>query len=201
VRKRPTGKLDWQNKDAWFALWHTHSQPKVIPSLADTGWRLRREAKTALGEWLQSFDWDCFATFTFMDDVRHPRLAMDRSLRFIRGLELKVQAVFLAAENHKLGGVHAHGLVKWQPNFKGKHPFYRGVWKAWYETYGQGRFVIPKNGAAVSVYVAKYLTKDDLDWDLYGSPVKLTEQMRRDSASGNTGNIARPSGTSDLAPW
>jgi len=88
--------------------------------------------------------------------------------------------MFLAAENHYLGGIHAHGLIKWQRNFLGKHPYYRDVWQKWFNKYGRGRFVRPR-GPAAAAYCAKYVTKRDLDWRILGDPLKLPKDGQDDT--------------------
>jgi len=133
----------------------------------------KRRAAAALGEWLSTFKWDCFATFTFSDPSPYPHVALDRAQRFIKKVKPKPQAMFLAAERHKLGGIHAHGLIRWQANLFYKEPYYKWVWKQWFKKYGQGRFVRPKSGTAAAYYVAKYLTKTDLDWRIWGDPERI----------------------------
>jgi len=134
---------------------------------------LRRDAATALGKWLSEFRWDCFATFTYSDPSPYPHVALDRAQNFVKKVYPKPLAMFLAAERHKLGGIHAHGLIRWQANLNYSEPYYKAVWAKWFHKYGSGRFVRPERTTAAAYYVAKYLTKSDLDWRIWGDPERI----------------------------
>lgn len=146
---------------------------------------LATEARDALGQWLQTFDWDCFATFTFKDlALGRPTLAVDRAERVLS--QHGMQAAFIAAEPHYLAGMHAHGLVKWKERYRVDREAHRDVAEVrpykrhvevkahWTRTYGWGSFTVPLSGAA-AVYVAKYVLKDRVsEWRISGRPVPTT---------------------------
>lgn len=135
---------------------------------------LRVAARDALGLWLQTFQWDSFATFTWADKaLDRPTLAIDRVARFLKGKEVPEWiAVFLAAERHYLGGAHVHGLLLYAPTWRKTH---LETWQSWRKRYGSfARIETPRSGLAVTTYCAKYLTKTfEPEWTILGTPVKV----------------------------
>lgn len=139
---------------------------------------LQERARWELGVWLKSFQWDSFATFTFRDaSSLRPMLALDRVQSWTesdkdRSGAVRIAACFLAAEHHMLGGCHAHGLLKLSSG-SSVGPFNRQMWQSFRHRYNSlCRFETPRGGAAVA-YVAKYVVKQDLDWRILGTPVKV----------------------------
>lgn len=72
---------------------------------------------------------------------------------------------FMAAEPHRLGNWHVHGLFR----LPGCADTAIDTVKADFKRLGWSRVESVRNYGAVSSYCSKYLTKDRMcDWDLYG---------------------------------
>lgn len=142
--------------------------------------QLQLAASNGLGEWLQTFDWDCFATFTYADQaLGRPLLAVDRASKFLRrDSPCPTASFFLAGEvaGWDSRHAHAHGLIKFTPNWgTGLH---RSVWECWRSKQKSfARFETPQGrGLAAALYCAKYLVKTtEPEWTISGTPVRLSE--------------------------
>jgi len=127
--------------------------------------------REAWSSWLGSMDFQAFYTQTFSEPCPYPRLAMDRGWRILRALAGRYGVgviAFLAAEEHRLGSYHVHGLVKTFPRDVLSLPgSLRFVWLLGFEQFGLCRFEDIKVVGGVSGYVAKYITKRLADYDFY----------------------------------
>lgn len=74
--------------------------------------------------------------------------------------------VFIAAETHRLGNWHVHGLVRLPHAAEWAFDYL----KSDFNRLGYNRLEPIRKIEAVSTYCAKYLTKDRLgDWEMYGN--------------------------------
>ena len=131
----------------------------------------RGHLRSAWVEFLGRFGWQIFATQTYADPVRHPRLAMDRLSRVLRAAAIRYRLplfAFLAAEEHKHGGYHAHGLVLARgADLRRVRGLLRFLWLLGFEMWGLCRYEDVKRIGGVSGYVSKYITKGPADYDFY----------------------------------
>lgn len=131
--------------------------------------KLRLAARDALADYLRTFPWDDFITVTFERPANYPRLAIKRTTRALHS----VARAFIAAEPHKLGNYHCHGLVYWGEDYRDEP----GRWDprkdrtlAAINALGFSRLSPIRQVGEVAGYCAKYLTKERRgDWTLYGN--------------------------------
>lgn len=126
-----------------------------------------------LGDWLHGFPWSCWATFTFDgrwgDTGPSPDRCMYHTRRWVEALPGPPVGYFLAVERGSFGRVHSHGLLSLP---RGMEPTRKSLWHSWKNRFGRCR-VLPYNpdlGAAY--YVAKYVTKEPLHWDIGSLTIK-----------------------------
>ncbi len=122
----------------------------------------------AYAEYLQSQRWDAVVTVTFKNHQRYARKALELSVREIRPFN----KLFLAAEEHLLGGYHCHGLIEWNDRdtalFDGK--FVRTSKHLDLNRLGFNRVDHIRNAKAVSAYCTKHVVKSMTDYEFFGRP-------------------------------
>lgn len=128
-------------------------------------------ARDALAGMLKEYVWDSFFTSTFAHRVAHPRQAMALVSRALGiSLDSPCHRAFLAAEPHRFGGYHVHGLAMWEdyllPDGSLSHRI--DYAKANLGRLGWSRCQAIRDIGGTSGYCSKYLTKELSDWDLYG---------------------------------
>lgn len=77
-----------------------------------------------------------------------------------RRLDGRVEAAVVAVEAHKSGWPHAHPLLRLAGGLQ--HGDLAAIGQVWYERRGYAKLEPPKSVADVTVYAAKYLSKDVL---------------------------------------
>jgi len=112
-------------------------------------------------DWLNQHEWDYFCTFTakYHLTLASARRAMDIALdRVCRGE--KAMAFWCAEEFNQRSGYHLHALIR--SDYRAKE-----IWQWWFDRYGRARILLfdPKLGG--SHYVAKYVCKKVVDYDIY----------------------------------
>lgn len=126
------------------------------------------ETKTALAEYLSTLHWDAFFTSTFKQHQRYSATAIDRVVNTLREPRLRPTKMFIAAEQHMLGGWHCHGLLEF-PESRHSSEI---VSLNRLSLSGLGYNMISNVGNldACSAYLSKYLVKDDWhgDWRMIG---------------------------------
>jgi len=110
-------------------------------------------------EWLDQIDWDYFGTFT----TRYP-LTLRSARRVMERLGKQVNSpgsrMFWVAEDFEVReGYHTHALLKtwWSPNM---------IWKWWFLRYGRAVVRLYEPGIGGTGYIAKYVMKAIIDYDL-----------------------------------
>ncbi len=125
--------------------------------------------RAALAVYLSSLHWNAFFTATFASHQRYSGTAMSRVVRALcQGVRMHPTKMFVAAEQHRLGGWHCHGLLEF-PIFHEPHPF-NGFTRNALTRLGYTVVGSVGNLDACSTYLSKYLTKDDFhgDWIMTG---------------------------------
>ena len=128
-----------------------------------------RVLQHSLGDWLTEFEWDCWCTWTFDERFGPTGPSPDRCLyhtrRWVEHLPGPACGYFLAVERGTGGRVHSHGLLRLPDP---PTPSRKSLWAAWLDRYGRCRVLPydPDRGAAY--YIAKYITKEPLGWDVGG---------------------------------
>jgi len=135
------------------------------PRVAVSVERLQAE----LGEWLSEFEWSCWCTWTFDERFGPSGPSPDRCLvhtrRFLEQLPGPDVGYFIAVERGTGGRVHSHGLLRFKDEWA---PSRKAVWHGWKTRYGRNR-ILPYDGdLGAAFYVAKYITKEPLGWDIRG---------------------------------
>lgn len=135
------------------------------------GQRTSALLRIALGEWLQGFPWDCWCTWTF--DARFgvdgpsPGRCLYHTRRWIEHLPGPPCAYFIAVERGFGGRVHSHGLLRLPDP---PTPRRKDLWRSWFERYGRNRVLPYDRERGAAYYIAKYITKEPLGWDVGGLP-------------------------------
>jgi len=128
--------------------------------------RLRSE----LGDWLTGFEWDCWCTWTFDarfgDTGPSPDRCLYHTRRWIEHLPGPRTGYFIAVERGTGGRVHSHGLIR-LPD--GCTPKRNSLWRSWKQRYGRCSVLHYNRDRGAAYYVAKYITKEPLGWDLGGT--------------------------------
>ena len=126
------------------------------------------ETKNGLAEYLQTLHWDAFFTSTFAQHQRYSATAIDRVISTLSEPRLKPTKMFVAAEQHRLGGWHCHGLLEF-PETKHKADMV-GFQRNNLRELGFNCVSSVGNLDACSVYLSKYLIKDEDhgDWRMTG---------------------------------
>lgn len=137
-----------------------------MSGLDDSAEILRQNARTSLAGFLQQYTWDAFFTATFSKPANTPSLACDRVLRAMP----YCTRAFVAAEPHKLGNYHAHGLIYANPErlslAGAEHVL--DSFTSNLKRYGWSSVSAIRDKGAVSNYCSKYITKDMSDWRMIG---------------------------------
>jgi hypothetical protein len=124
--------------------------------------------KSALATYLEANHWDAFFTATFARHQRFSATAIQSVIRELHAPRLRPTKTFVAAEQHRLGGWHCHGLLEFPQS---KHfDAEVGLAKNTLSRLGFNVVSSVANLEACSVYLSKYLTKDEFhgDWAITG---------------------------------
>jgi hypothetical protein len=125
--------------------------------------------KAALAEYLQNQHWDSFFTATFKTKQRYSATAIDRVTRAFTAEPLfRPTKMFIAAEQHMLGGWHCHGLLEYAP---GTNPrALNDLHEPALRSLGFNKINQVGHVNAASIYLSKYLVKSDScgDWRMTG---------------------------------
>jgi len=124
------------------------------------------EAQKAYADYLLGFPWQAYHTQTFKNtrnDTTNAVYAvwntLSNKLGWTRG--------FLAAERHKLGGVHIHALLANDYDFKSWQ--IPATKKYCDKAFGFTHIESARNQATVNLYCAKYVVKDNGDYFFLGN--------------------------------
>jgi hypothetical protein len=144
----------------------------------------RLKSQEALSEYLQGYAWDAFITGTFKRQIHHPRQAMGLVYSKLKIIPVTfasvyeeplpyvpttwVRRTFLAAEPHKLGGWHCHGLIEFFHREPGDTEGLILEARGQLGSLGWSRVEAMRNIGGVAGYCSKYLTKELGDYDFYG---------------------------------
>lgn len=121
------------------------------------------QAGDYMADWLQTMEWQHFATFTFRTPCRRP----DTALRYLRRVLQRFQAkrplrAFVAVEFHKgKDDVHLHAIIG-DPDL-----WRKGLWESWFYKFGRCQVVPIESVGGVTGYVSKYVTKEIKDNSLW----------------------------------
>lgn len=143
----------------------TEQSPRGLPR--PDGWREADE----LGRWLDGLGgWASFGTFTFGSRFGPEGPSADRALFHFRGWRAGLGVArpaqcFVAVEAGRLGRVHLHALLG---ELGGGVPR-SAVWRSWFERFGRASITSFDPDRGATYYVAKYLTKAPLHWDIWGA--------------------------------
>jgi len=128
-----------------------------------------RLLQSSLGTWLNEFEWDCWCTWTFDSRFGPTGPSPDRCLyhtrNWIEHLPGAPIGYFVAVERGTGGRVHSHGLLRFKDSFAPRRKSLFGSWKA---RFGRNRVLPYNREKGATYYVAKYITKEPLHWDLGG---------------------------------
>jgi len=116
------------------------------------------EFKRQVGEWLNGFNWDWWATFTF----RYPCMPYSAKKSFVRYFQGQGIDYFYASEwCGDYHGVHIHALMG---NCFGIRRL--TTMDKWYQRYGIARIYPYDQRLGARYYVCKYIVKSVADWDM-----------------------------------
>ncbi|MBA7554900.1 hypothetical protein ES705_47539 [subsurface metagenome] len=111
-----------------------------------------------VADWLNGFNWDWWATFTF----RYPCMPYSAKKSFIRFVKGAGIDYFYASEwCGDYHGVHIHALMS---NCEGIRRL--TTMDKWYEKYGIARIWPYDERRGARFYVCKYIVKSVADWDM-----------------------------------
>jgi hypothetical protein len=128
----------------------------------------RTEIVTAIGNWLSTFPWRWFATFTFQKDIS-PFVAEKRFIRFMSSLD-KNAIYFYVIEPHDFRYCpHIHCLIGGANRIKRK-----AISKQWAKKYGISKILSYKKSKNAKYYLCKYIPEGKVEWnfELGGSDVR-----------------------------
>mgnify|MGYP000650149894 CR=1 FL=1 len=145
---------------------------------------------TTKEEWinfLSAYPWQVFFTQTYEDQPKYARLAIDRTWRVWRVVQIRYKLehmfVFSVAEQHKGGAYHAHGLAMGEPNLLTLPNSLLFMWLLGREKYGICRYESLQRIGGVVGYVSKYLVKRPaVEWDFFGD-VAWAKNVKLDKKS------------------
>ena len=130
-----------------------------------SGLLLRR----ALGHWLSAFEWDCWCTWTFDSrfgpDGPSPDRCLVHTRRWVEHIPGPRVGYFIAVERGRGGRVHSHGLLRLGDS---PAPTRKSLWGSWKSRYGRCRILPYDRERGAAFYIAKYITKEPLGWDVGG---------------------------------
>lgn len=111
-----------------------------------------------VAEWLNGFDWDWWATFTF----RYACNPYSAKKSFVRNFQGQGIDYFYASEwCGDYHGVHIHALMG---NCYGIRRL--TIMDKWFKRYGIARVLPYDRGKGARFYVCKYIVKQVADWDM-----------------------------------
>lgn len=119
----------------------------------------KTRAKEALSTYLQGKVWDAYFTVTFQRPANYARLAIDRVAKAL----YPVRKAFVAAEPHKLGNYHVHGIAEFHDADTDADRVL-----AKFQKLGFSTMQIARSNGAVSTYCSKYITKELGDYEFLG---------------------------------
>lgn len=131
------------------------------------------QSKEALREYLEYQSWDAFFTATFAKHQRYSQTAIKKVVDVLHDPRLRPTKLFVAAEQHRLGGWHCHGLMEFPRRDTGE-VFHGDIMLTLRRNnlsrLGFNKVDIVSNLNACSVYLSKYLVKDEWhgDWRMVG---------------------------------
>jgi len=136
------------------ALFEKIAYPPLVPKSIES-----------MGDWLSTFQWDWWATFTFRFEVPDAIKAKLYFARFQKQLVKKIHHgfyYFLAVERFKSGlSTHLHCLLSNIDDVA-----YVTVGQAWFKRYGYAKIEKYDPGLGAAHYLTKYVTKEICDWDV-----------------------------------
>lgn len=129
--------------------------------------QFKQDVKCEWFAWLKTFEWNCWATFTFRKGIFDEMKALDMFEKFWHP---RCIGYFAVAERFKFNpSVHIHALLMYQGCRK-------KAWAEWLHRFGRNRiepiWEIPNLSdelkyAGVASYCSKYITKDMADYRFY----------------------------------
>lgn len=129
--------------------------------------QVNSETKEQYAEFLQSFEWDYFATITFKHERHDTLKAISDVWEFLNAKPVQpVSRAFLAAEPHQTGALHLHGLLlanfntTWRPLPEARHLQY-----ILDKRFGRSRIEAAREDGAVTNYCSKYVVKNNNLYD------------------------------------
>ena len=123
------------------------------------------QVKQGYAEWLQGYNWDYFLTATFRKPRKEPYYALQQVWGVLQ--QHNVARGFLAAEPHKTGDLHIHGIVAGTelPN-KGYFGVDgnnidtpEGIWSGLFKRFGRAKVEPCNSRESVTAYCSKYILK------------------------------------------
>lgn len=117
------------------------------------------DLRDQVAAYLQRQEWDAFFTATFAKHQRYSATAINIVERTLNDRRLRPVKMFIAAEQHLLGGWHCHGLLqypdtKWREKLPG--------WDSLaLNKVGFNRVSMVADTEACSAYLSKYLVKNE----------------------------------------
>lgn len=136
------------------------STPLILNDITRTGFCQGNFSnyREQVGEWLNGFNWDWWATFTF----RYPCMPYSAKKSFIRNFREQGIDYFYASEwCGDYHGVHIHALMG---NCEGMRRL--TAMDKWFKRYGIARIYAYDKRLKARYYVCKYIVKSVADWDI-----------------------------------
>lgn len=127
-------------------------------------------------EFLGRYAWRVYFTQTFAEPATYAHVAIKRTLsvlqQFAREYRLSSAEwwAFIAAEQHRSGVYHAHGLLGAVVDIWDLPYSLRRLWQIGKHRFGLCRYELIDELGGVVGYVSKYITKDLVDWSFVGNP-------------------------------
>jgi len=125
---------------------------------------LGRLTPEIVGEWLNSYPWDMWATFTFRYNVKDTINAKKYFKRFVADVFFKQGrniSYFAGVEYHKNGGTHIHALLGRTSGCR-----YKDIGQLWFKRYGYAYVEQYRPALGARYYLTKYIAKDLSDYDI-----------------------------------
>lgn len=120
--------------------------------------------KLDYADFISNFIWDDYITVTFRQVHRD---SIQWSERLWQTLDkFGATRAFIAAEPHKLDGIHLHSLARWGLS---ESPSTAHLWKYLFKAYGRNQVEPVGDVIQVCRYCAKYVVKEN-DFFFKGSP-------------------------------
>jgi len=131
------------------------------------------EIRESIRSYLENQRWDAFFTSTFKRPQRYSDTAINKVVSALSTPRLRPVKLFVAAEPHYLGSWHCHGLIEFPRSGSGE--VFHGEDILAFQKHnladlGFNKVDIVNDLNACSVYLSKYLVKDDWhgDWKMTG---------------------------------